>query len=54
MASRASSIGQGLGGFFNNPSTLALAALGIGLFIFRDKISSFFQKGFDSIGSGLG
>jgi len=26
-----------------NPSAIALAALGIGLFIFRDKISGFFS-----------
>jgi len=44
---------QAAGGFFNNPSTFALAAIGIGLFLFRDKISDFFQKGFDSLSEGL-
>jgi len=32
------------GGLLNNPSIFALAALGIGLFLFRDKISNFFSK----------
>jgi len=36
-------IGAAVGGFFTNPAVLILAALGIGLFVFRDKISQFFQ-----------
>jgi len=40
----AKSAGQAVGGFFNNPSIFALAAIGIGLFLFRDKISDFFSK----------
>jgi len=35
--------GDILGGIAKNPSIIALAALGIGLFIFRDKISDFFS-----------
>ena len=50
---KADSIGKGLGGFFSSPFGLGLLALGA-IFIFRDKISSFFQSGFDAIGSGLG
>jgi len=42
-------IGAAVGGFFTNPAVLILAALGIGLFIFRDKISSFIQEGISSI-----
>jgi len=45
-----------LGSFLSNPFGLGLlgvAALGITLYIFRDKISGFFQSGFDSISSGL-
>jgi len=46
----AKTAGSFLGGLFNNPGALiGLIALG-GLFIFRDKISDFFQKGFDSFG----
>jgi len=46
----ARSAGSFLGGIFNNPGALiGLIALG-GLFIFRDKISDFFQKGFDNFG----
>ena len=50
---KADSIGKGLGGFFSSPFGLGLLALGA-IFIFRDKISEFFQSGFESIGSGLG
>ena len=50
---KADSIGKGLGGFFSSPFGLGLLALGA-IFIFRDKISSFFQSGFDAIGGGLG
>jgi len=42
-------IGAAVGGFFTNPAVLILAALGIGLFIFRDKISSFIQEGISGI-----
>jgi len=37
-------IGAALGGFFTNPAVLLISALGIGLFIFRDKISEFFSS----------
>ena len=50
---KADSIGKGLGGFFSSPFGLGLLALGA-IFIFRDKISEFFQSGFDSIVAGLG
>jgi len=36
-------IGTAIGSFFTNPAVLILAALGIGLFVFRDKISQFIQ-----------
>ena len=49
---KADSIGKGLGGFFSSPFGLGILALGA-LFIFRDKISEFFQSGFDTIGSSL-
>jgi len=46
----ARSAGSFLGGVFNNPGALiGLIAIG-GLFIFRDKISDFFQKGFENFG----
>lgn len=51
---KASSIGSGLGSFFNNPGVVGIAAIAIGLFLFRDKISNFFQSGVDSIGAGIG
>ncbi len=54
MVSKSKAAGGFLGGFTNNLGVVGIAiALG-GLLIFRDKISNFFQSGFDSIGSGLG
>jgi len=44
----AKTAGSFLGGFFNNPGLVAIAGIGLALFIFRDKISDFVQKGFDS------
>lgn len=44
------SAGGFLGGLFNNPGLVALGALAIGLFLFRDKISEFFQGAFDDFG----
>jgi len=50
-------LGGGLGGFLSSPfglGSLGVVALGLTLFIFRDKISDFFSKGLSDIGSGLG
>jgi len=38
----AKSAGSFLGGIFNNPGIIAIAAIGITLFIFKDRISEFF------------
>jgi len=35
--------GSFLGGLFSNPAVIILGALGIGLFVFKDKISGFFE-----------
>ncbi len=54
---KASSVGKGIGGFLSSPfglGTLGIVALGVTLFIFRDKISNFFQSSVNSIGQGLG
>jgi len=42
--------GSFLGGIFNNPGIIIIAAVGLALFIFRDKIS----EAFASIGQGFG
>jgi len=44
MVSKTETVGRAASGFFNNPSVFALAAIGIGLFLFRDKISNFFSQ----------
>jgi len=49
---KASSVGKGIGGFFTSPFGLGIvgvAALGVGLFVFRDKISDFFQRSLDGL-----
>jgi len=40
--------GTGIGAIFNNPTFLIIGALAVGLFIFRDKISGFFQSSIDN------
>jgi len=50
-------LGGGLGGFLSSPfglGSLGVVALGITLFIFRDRISDFFQKGISDLGQGIG
>jgi len=50
-------LGGGLGGFLSSPfglGSLGVVALGLTLFIFRDKISDFFSKGLSDLGSGIG
>lgn len=49
----AKTAGSFLGGLFNNPGTVAILLGAAALFIFRDKISDFFQKGFDTLSEGL-
>lgn len=46
----ADDLGKGVGGLFRNPGVLALAALGIGLFIFRKPI----QEAFANLGGQIG
>jgi len=49
MVNKSKAAGSFLGGITNNLGVVGIA-LGLGaLFIFRDKISDFFQKGFDSL-----
>jgi len=43
MVKKSEAAGSILSGIFNNPGIILLAALGIGLFLFRDKISQFFS-----------
>jgi len=46
----AKSAGSGIGAFFNNPGVVAIALIGVGLFIFREPIS----KAVQSLTSGIG
>ena len=41
---KAKAVGSFIGGIANNPGIIAIAAIGIGLYLFRDKISDFFQS----------
>jgi len=53
---KASSIGSGIGGFLSSPfglGTLGVVALGVGLFIFRDKIADFFSGGLTGLGKAV-
>jgi len=53
---KASSIGSGIGGFLSSPfglGTLGVVALGIGLFLFRDKIADFFSGGLTGLGKAV-